>query len=67
MQRSDSPLFDHLMSGYDRAFVLPDERKELDGFRACLAINSQSRKRFGRTHCDLVMTIDDGLTGSWIR
>lgn len=61
--RADAPLLEHFFAGYDKAFVLPDEREELDGFRACLAINPQSRHRFGRTHSELVMVVDDAGTG----
>lgn len=57
--RPDSALLERFMAGYDRAFVLPNEREEIDGFRACLAINPVSRHRFGRTHCELVMVLED--------
>lgn len=63
-QRPDSPLIERFMAGYDRAFVLPDEREEIEGFRACLAINPQARHRFGRTHCELVMVLEDAATGA---
>lgn len=58
-ERPDSPLLERFFSGYDRAFILPDEREELDGFRACLAINPESRHRFGRVHRELVMVVED--------
>ena len=58
-ERPDSPVLDRFFAGYDRAFVLPDEREELDGFRACLGINPQTRHRFGRTHREFVVTISD--------
>ncbi|MCW1432091.1 hypothetical protein [Novosphingobium sp. JCM 18896] len=58
-ERPDSQLLDHFFAGYDRAFVLPDERETVEGFRACLAINPASRHRFGRVHRELVMTVDD--------
>jgi len=57
--RSDSPVLERFFLGYDRAFVLPDEREEIAGFRDCLALNSSWRRAFGRTHCELVMTISD--------
>lgn len=60
----DSPVLDRFFAGYDRAFVLPDEREELDGFRACLALNESCRHRFGRTHMELVMTVRDGEGGA---
>lgn len=57
--RADSPVIDRFFVGYDRAFVLPDEREEIAGFRDCLALNRGWRKAFGRTHCELVMIISD--------
>lgn len=63
-ERPDSPLLAHFMAGYDRAFVLPDEREELEGFRACLAANPASRRRFGRLHRELLVVIDDAATGA---
>jgi GNAT superfamily N-acetyltransferase len=62
-ERPDSPLLEHFFSGYDRAFVLPDEREELEGFRACLAINPASRERFGRRHREMVVVVDDVASG----
>ena len=58
-ERPDSPLVQPFFAGYDRAFVLPNEREELDGFRACLALNPASRHRFGRLHRELVLTVED--------
>jgi GNAT superfamily N-acetyltransferase len=58
-ERPDSPVLDQFFAGYDRAFVLPDEREELDGFRTCLAINPESRHRFGRHHRELVLVAAD--------
>lgn len=37
--RADSPQLAPFFEGYDRAFVLPDEKEPLEGFRACLALN----------------------------
>ncbi len=62
-ERPDSPLLARFFAGYDRAFVLPDEREELEGFKACLAINPQSRHRFGRTHRELVLVVEDAAGG----
>lgn len=53
-----SPLLDHFYAGYDRAFVLPDERETLAGFRDCMALNSIDRF-FGRRHSELIVTIDN--------
>lgn len=36
---AESPVFERFFAGYDRAFVLPDEKEGADGFRACLALN----------------------------
>lgn len=54
-----SPVLKRFFEGYDRAFVLPDEREELPGFEKCLALNHSHRQAFGRTHIELVMTIED--------
>ena len=35
----DSPTFRGFFEGYDRAFVLPDEKETLSGFKAGLALN----------------------------
>lgn len=54
-----SPVLKRFFEGYDRAFVLPDEREELAGFEACLAINQSHRHAFGRTHSEMVAIIED--------
>lgn len=54
-----SPVLARFFEGYDRAFVLPDEREELEGFKACLAINESYRHAFGRTHSEMVAVIED--------
>lgn len=59
---SDDPassVLPRFFSGYDRAFVLPDEREELAGFEACLALNRSHRHAFGRTHSELVAIFED--------
>lgn len=53
-----SSLVEHFFAGYDRAFVLPDEREDIDGFRACLALNQTLPLAFGRRHRELVLTLD---------
>lgn len=35
----EGPLFERFFAGYDRAFVLPEEKEDREGFRACLALN----------------------------
>ncbi len=37
-------MFDRFFAGYDRAFVLPDEKEDRDGFVACLALNHGAEK-----------------------
>jgi len=37
--RADDPYLLRFYSAYDDAFILPDEKEDLDGFRACLALN----------------------------
>ncbi|HUD30953.1 MAG TPA: hypothetical protein VMQ93_18960 [Novosphingobium sp.] len=54
-----SPILARFFAGYDRAFVLPDEREELDGFEACLALNRSHRHAYGRTHSELVAIFED--------
>ena len=38
-----SPLLESFFEGYDRAFILPDEKEDLAGFQACLALNPSER------------------------
>ena len=54
-----SPLVNHFFAGYDRAFILPDEREEIEGFRNCLALNATLPTLFGRRHREFVLTVDD--------
>lgn len=54
-----SPVLERFFEGYDRAFILPDEREELPGFKACLALNATHRHAYGRTHCELVAVLED--------
>lgn len=55
----DAPLLRRFFEGYDRAFVLPDEREEMEGFQKCLALNSSHRNAFGRVHSELVAVLED--------
>lgn len=43
--RGDGPVFERFFAGYDRAFVLPDEKEDVEGFRACLALNHGAEHR----------------------
>lgn len=62
-ERPDSPILERFFAGYDKAFVLPDEREELDGFRVCLALNPTCRHWFSRRHTELAMIMTDGMQG----
>lgn len=53
-----SPILPRFFAGYDRAFVLPDEREELAGFAACLALNATHRHTYGRVHCEMVAVLE---------
>ena len=37
--QGEGPVFERFFAGYDRAFVLPEEKEDREGFRACLALN----------------------------
>jgi len=37
--RGEGPVFDRFFRGYDRAFVLPDEKEDEEGLRAALDLN----------------------------
>ncbi len=52
-----SPVLTAFYAGYDRAFVLPDEREDLAGFRDCLALNLTLPSLFGRRHSEQVLTV----------
>ena len=53
-----SPVLKRFFEGYDRAFVLPDEREDLSGFETCLALNRTHRLAHGRTQCELVAVLE---------
>ena len=42
--RSRLPVLEEFYDGYEKAFVLPNEREELEGFRDCLALNLAPRR-----------------------
>lgn len=54
-----SPVLHRFFEGYDRAFILPDEREEFDGFVQCLALNATHRNAYHRRHCEIAMTFED--------
>ena len=65
-----SQVFAAFFAGYDRAFILPDEKEDPEGFRACMALNQGSAyerifARFG-TFREVVLVARDGATGAQI-
>ena len=49
----EGPVFDRFFAGYDRAFVLPDEKEDREGFATCLTLNhgaarTDLERRYGR-------------------
>jgi GNAT superfamily N-acetyltransferase len=54
-----SPVLRRFFDGYDRAFILPDEREEFDGFVQCLALNETHRNAYSRRHCEVAMAFED--------
>lgn len=59
----EGAVFDRFFAGYDRAFVLPDEKEDRDGFVACLALNHGAEKTrltalYG-TFTELVLTVEE--------
>ncbi len=55
----ESPVLRRFFEGYDRAFILPDEREEFDGFVRCLALNATHRDAYGRRHCEVAMVFEE--------
>ena len=41
---ADSPVFDTFFEAYERAFVLPDEMEDREGFATCLSLNHGAAK-----------------------
>jgi hypothetical protein len=56
----DTPILGSFFAGYNRAFVLPDEREELDGFRECLTLNGRAFSWAPWPRSEMVMTLSDG-------
>ena len=54
-----SQVLRRFFEGYDRAFILPDEREEFDGFVRCLALNATHREAYGRRHCEVAMIFEE--------
>lgn len=64
------PVLDRFFEGYDQAFVLPNEKEDLAGFRQCLALNAGDEharlvRRFGPFREMILVAEDDdgGLIG----
>lgn len=54
----DSGVLTEFFAGYDAAFVLPDEKEDLDGFRACLELgHGEARQRLLRLYGPHVETV----------
>jgi len=43
--RADDGVLDAFFAAYDQAFILPNEKEEIDGFRDCLALNDGPEHR----------------------
>ena len=61
--RADNGVLDAFYAAYDKAFVLANEKEELDGFHDCLALNvggahERLRARYGPFR-ELVMVARD--------
>jgi hypothetical protein len=63
-----SPVLADFFSGYDRAFVLPNEKEMLEGFEECLGLNlGSSYERLSReygAYCEVVFTVRASGDGS---
>jgi len=63
-----SPVLADFFSGYDRAFVLPNEKEMLDGFEECLGLNlGASYERLSGeygAYCEVVFTVCASAEGS---
>lgn len=65
-----APVLEEFYAGYEKAFVLPNEREQLDGFRDCLALNLPPRhgdleRRYGPFR-EIVLIARDGARGPMI-
>lgn len=67
---ADSPVFESFFESYSRAFILPDEMEDRDGFSECLGLNHGAAQaalvaRYGPFH-ELCVTARDSEGGSLI-
>lgn len=66
----ESPIFEQFFTGYDRAFILPSEKEDTEGFRDCLALNhgpehQRLLSQFG-PFVELCIAIRDAESGAFI-
>ncbi|MEZ4386942.1 MAG: hypothetical protein R3D98_05090 [Candidatus Krumholzibacteriia bacterium] len=69
-RRPEGPILTAFHAGYDRAFVLPDEKEDLAGFAACLALNHDPAYTRLAGHygpfCEVCLIAEDLATGGRI-
>lgn len=65
--RADDPALLRFYAAYDAAFILPDEKEDLEGFRACLALNEgEAYERLSALYGpyrEMVILLTDGANG----
>lgn len=65
--RADDPHLNRFYSAYDAAFILPDEKEDLEGFRACLALNEgEAYERLAAQYGpyrEMVILLTEGANG----
>ena len=57
---TDSPhslLLERFYEGYDKAFIIPSEREELEGFVKCLSLNSTLARKSERRFRELIFVL----------
>jgi len=68
--RAESAVFERFFAGYDRAFVLPNEKEDEAGFAACLALNhSETGARLRRAHgafAEICLIARDSASGAFV-
>ena len=68
--RADDAVFEQFFAGYDRAFVLPNEKENVAGFAACLALNhSETGARLRRAHgpfAEICLIARDSESGDFV-
>lgn len=65
--RADDPQLPRFYAAYDAAFILPDEKEDIDGFRACLALNEggayERLSALYGPYREMVILLTDGAHG----